>query len=90
MNANDLKEARKVVAEHRDGVLTSHFERIGKGKVTYSSIQPTKAETRYNLPVHGPVLQVTDSQTLLEPKLFVGYQRVIGHSKLLPIVDFLP
>ena len=46
LNANNLKEARKVVAEHRDGVLTSHFERIGKGKVTYSSIQPTKAETR--------------------------------------------
>ncbi|KAF8345712.1 hypothetical protein F5887DRAFT_828260, partial [Amanita rubescens] len=45
LNANDLKEAREVIAEHRDGVLTSHFERIGKGKTTYSSMQPTKAET---------------------------------------------
>ncbi|KAF8621215.1 hypothetical protein AX15_007962 [Amanita polypyramis BW_CC] len=46
LNGNDLKEACKVVTEHHDGVLTSHFEHIGKGKVMYSSIQPTKAETR--------------------------------------------
>ena len=46
LDANNLKEACKVVAEHWDGVFTSHFECIGKGKVTYSSIQPTKAETR--------------------------------------------
>lgn len=46
LEAENLDDAREIVAGHRDGVLTSHFERIGKGKATYSSTPPTKSETR--------------------------------------------
>lgn len=33
----------------RDGSITAGFEHIGKGKVTYSTRQHTKAEVRYEL-----------------------------------------
>ncbi|KAF8328311.1 hypothetical protein F5887DRAFT_897991, partial [Amanita rubescens] len=45
-DANNLKEAREVIATVRDGTITSHFERSGKGKETYSNVQLTKAEIR--------------------------------------------
>ncbi|KAF8337845.1 hypothetical protein F5887DRAFT_890305, partial [Amanita rubescens] len=44
--ANGLKEAREVIAGVRDGTITSHFERTGQGKETYSNVQLTKAEMR--------------------------------------------
>ena len=36
-----------MIATVRDGTITAHFERSGKGKETYSNIQLTKAEIRY-------------------------------------------
>ncbi|KAF8325140.1 hypothetical protein F5887DRAFT_823745, partial [Amanita rubescens] len=44
-DANGLKEAREVIAGVRDGTITSHFERTGQGKETYSNVQLSKAET---------------------------------------------
>lgn len=48
-NAKDANEARtKIVGGIlRNGSITASFERKGKGKVTYSHRQHTKAETRY-------------------------------------------
>ena len=46
LEADGLKEARKVIAGVRDGTITAHFERTGQGKQTYSNVQLTKAETR--------------------------------------------
>lgn len=49
----NLKAAREIVSKQpqadpkRDTTLTAAFERIGKGKVTYSHCQHTYAETRY-------------------------------------------
>ncbi|KDR70618.1 hypothetical protein GALMADRAFT_48478, partial [Galerina marginata CBS 339.88] len=49
----DLAGAREVLAKSksklRDGLITAEFERIGKGKVTYSHRQHTKTETRWSL-----------------------------------------
>ena len=43
----DIKEARVTLAGLKDGSITAAFERTGKGKVSYSHRQHTKAETRY-------------------------------------------
>ena len=44
----DLESARKVLAKTklRDGTITAQFERIGKGKVTFSHRQHTSTEAR--------------------------------------------
>lgn len=42
----DIESARKTLGGLRDGSITAAFERKGKGKVTYSHRQHTKAETR--------------------------------------------
>ena len=45
----DVNLAKKIVAKHgslKDGSLTTVFERNGKGKVSYSHRQHTKAETK--------------------------------------------
>jgi len=46
--AMDIASARDALkgAVQRDGSITAVFERTGKGKVTYSYRQHTKAETR--------------------------------------------
>jgi hypothetical protein len=45
-NANEVRS--KIVGSIlRDGSITAAFERKGKGKVTYSHCQHTRAETRY-------------------------------------------
>jgi hypothetical protein len=45
-NANEARE--KIVGSFlRNGSITTSFERNGKGKVTYSHRQHTRAETRY-------------------------------------------
>jgi hypothetical protein len=49
-NTKDLEAARTVLAKSglkRNGSVTEAFERIGKGKVTYSHRQHTYTETRY-------------------------------------------
>ena len=43
----DIEGARVTLAGLKDGSLTAAFERTGKGKVSYSHRQHTKAETRY-------------------------------------------
>ena len=42
----DLKSTRKMLSEMRDGSITTSFQWKGKGKVSYSHCQHTKAETR--------------------------------------------
>ncbi|KAJ3487515.1 hypothetical protein NLJ89_g11705 [Agrocybe chaxingu] len=44
--AANLNEARKMVGSLKDGSITAAFERKGKGCVTYSHRQHTKAETK--------------------------------------------
>jgi len=46
--AKDIVSARDALKGglQRDGSITAVFERTGKGKVTYSYRQHTKAETR--------------------------------------------
>jgi hypothetical protein len=44
MTADDVREG---MAKLVDGSITAHFERKGKGKVTYSHRPHTKAETRF-------------------------------------------
>jgi hypothetical protein len=45
----DVDAAREILAKTniRDGSITTEFERIGKGKVRFSTRQHTKAETWY-------------------------------------------
>jgi len=43
----NIEEARVTLAGLKDGSITAAFERTGKGKVSYSHRQHTKAETRY-------------------------------------------
>lgn len=47
-NTRSIDAAREVLAKSklRDGSITAEFERIGKGKVTYSHRQHTKTEAR--------------------------------------------
>lgn len=45
--AGDHSSACGALANHKDGSITAAFERAGKGKVTYSHRQLTKAESRY-------------------------------------------
>jgi hypothetical protein len=42
-----IEEARALLEGLKDGSVTAAFERKGKGKVSYSHRQHTKAETRY-------------------------------------------
>ena len=48
LNTRDLKAARKIIGQDKlkDGSITAAFERIGKGKVTYSHRQHTYTESR--------------------------------------------
>jgi hypothetical protein len=48
VNTKDLKAARKILGQDKlkDGSVTAAFERIGKGKVTYSHRQHTYTESR--------------------------------------------
>jgi hypothetical protein len=47
----DVDAAREVLSKTnlRDGSITAEFARIGKGKVTFSTRQHTKAESRYTV-----------------------------------------
>ncbi len=47
-NTHGIDAAREVLAKSKlqDGSITAEFERIGKGKVTYSYCQHTKTEAR--------------------------------------------
>jgi hypothetical protein len=49
----DVEAAREVLIKSglRDRSITGEFERIGKGKVTFSTRQHTKTETRF-VPLH--------------------------------------
>ena len=49
----NIDAAREVLIKSniRDGSITSEFERIGKGKVTFSTRQHTKAEMRCELSI---------------------------------------
>jgi hypothetical protein len=51
-NAADIESARGTLngAELWDGSITAVFERMGKGKVTYSHRNHTAEETRYAFP----------------------------------------
>lgn len=42
----DVKEARDSMKSMKDGSITAAFKRVGKGKITYSHRQHTKAETK--------------------------------------------
>jgi hypothetical protein len=46
--AKDAREVREKIVKSvlRDGSITAAFERKGKGNITYSNRQHTKAETR--------------------------------------------
>ena len=48
-NTRSIDAAREVLAKSKlqDGSITAEFERIRKGKVTYSHRQHTKTEARY-------------------------------------------
>jgi hypothetical protein len=50
-DTSDLKTAREALSKRKDlnGTITAAFERAGKGRVTYSHRQHTKAESRYVL-----------------------------------------
>lgn len=56
-DAKDANEVRcKIVGSVlRDGSITAAFERKGKGKITYSHRQHTRAETRYEF-IETPVV----------------------------------
>jgi hypothetical protein len=48
----DLSAARKALVKAglaglRDGLITTEFERIGKGKISYSHREHTRTEARY-------------------------------------------
>jgi len=43
----DIRSARATLGKLKDGSIKTAFERKGKGKVSYSHRQHTKAETRY-------------------------------------------
>ena len=47
----DIDAAREILIKSniRDGTITTEFQRIGKGKVSFSTRQHTKVETRYVL-----------------------------------------
>ena len=49
----NIDAAREVLIKSniRDGSITSEFERIGKGKVTFSARQHTRAEMRCELSI---------------------------------------
>ena len=42
----DIMSAHQTLSKMRDGSITASFEQKGKGKVTYSHCQHTKAETQ--------------------------------------------
>jgi hypothetical protein len=45
---SNAKVAREAISNKElNGSITAAFERVGKGKVTYSNRQHTKAEARY-------------------------------------------
>jgi hypothetical protein len=48
-DTKDLEAARTILLKSklRDGTIMAEFERIGKGKVTYSHRQHTSTEARY-------------------------------------------
>lgn len=48
-DTRDVKTARKALGKDpsMDGSITSAFQRVAKGAVTYSHRQHTKAESRY-------------------------------------------
>ena len=50
LDTRDLKAAQKILTQDKlkDGSVMADFERIGKGKVTYSHRQHTYAETRWD------------------------------------------
>lgn len=43
----NVDSAREALKKVKDGSITEAFERLGKGKVTYSHRQHTSAQTRY-------------------------------------------
>lgn len=56
----DVEAARAALIRSgvRDGNITAEFERIGKGKISFSTIQHTRTETRFvsiNLPINLPL-----------------------------------
>jgi hypothetical protein len=48
-DAKNIDDARQALKDSKliDGKITAVFERTGKGKVTYSTSQHTRSETRY-------------------------------------------
>ena len=86
MEAGSEKDAREtVVKELRgSGTITASFERKGKGKVTFSHRQHTKAETKsVMLPCQILQLYLTiDLWLYIGQKLSAGFLKTYTHSKL--------
>jgi hypothetical protein len=82
--------ARKALANKSgtNGSITAAFERVGKGKVTYSHRQYTKAESRYVVCINKQSLYLKFVMSV--PSSCVGFLKANGHSRPLMIVDSVP
>ena len=77
-----LDKARKL----KDGSITAAFERKGKGKVTFSHRQHTKAETRFVVTnTHLACLMYVPLAGL---KSYVGYRKACDPFRLSVTADF--
>jgi len=70
-----------------DGSITAAFECVGKGKVTYSHRQHTKAESRY-VAFQQIIMYLKFISSV--PSSSVGFLKANGHSRPLMIVDSEP
>jgi hypothetical protein len=83
----DVAKARETLAKVKpDGLIIAAFERVGKGKVTYSHRQHTKTESRYIKHFSSHVVLLT--LIAIEQKSSDGYVKVCSHSTSSKTVDF--
>jgi hypothetical protein len=87
-DAKNIDDARQALKDSKliNGRITAVFERTGKGKVTYSTSQHTRAETRY---VHIFSPSSFKDIVFTGPKLLNGFPGACGHSVLLKTRAFM-
>jgi len=86
-NARIAREALSNKEPNRS--ITAAFEGVGKGRVTYSHRQHTKAEARY-IPFSLPSAKLTHILNVLGPNSFAGWLRTSDLFKLSMIVRSVP
>ncbi|KAJ3498251.1 hypothetical protein NLJ89_g10242 [Agrocybe chaxingu] len=79
-SAANLGEARKMVNSLKDGSITAAFERKGKGRVTYSHRQHTKAETKAEIKHEGKINFATDAWTSPNHRAYVALTAHFEHN----------